>query len=428
MKSKHILVVSYDGVCTHYCGVGTIIRNTVESLTDLSKIYKFKVSIAYISVDPRSIIFNTDCFEESKKLTDLTGGYLIPLSNGTEGKTEWDMWSRFNEWKTSCASLATAVNLIFNDEDENIIMMHDTPFLFFQDFKKQIFNKHYRSYYLPHSSGINHSFGDIEWRTERIDNEKRLFTDIISDENSYLIAEGNNFAEHLIKDYDIDHNKIGYLTNGLYFERYKNDLDREVIYKDLEELNLVVPNEYKVIFSWGRCSIAKGFKELVLAWEKIYEKLPNYYLIIQSPDNSGENDYYKILESFSKRLPRLIIINDYNPKIWKSFLRYKNTEVVVIPSVMDPNPHTAIEAKLFNQNSKYVIVASNTDGVKDSYNDNECIYTDPYNVSDFSNALLKATSLDLKTRNSMIDENRKNLSKYDYKLKLETFFKNINFL
>lgn len=85
---KHLIIATYDGIGTHYSGVGTIAKNLVDALGGLAKEFNLKVSIAYISVDQNSKVFNKECFEKANKLTSETGGTMIPLCNTTSGQSE----------------------------------------------------------------------------------------------------------------------------------------------------------------------------------------------------------------------------------------------------------------------------------------------------------------------------------------------------
>ncbi len=426
--SKHLIIASYDGISTYYCGVGTIIRNTVFSLSDFARSKNIKVSLAYISTDPNGKVFNSACFKDSLELVEKTGGYLIPLCNGTVGFDESDMWRSFPEWEYACASLSTSLNMILDDKDDNVLMLHDTPFLLFSKFKQQIFRKNLRCFYLPHSSGLNHAFGNNEWRKERVRIEKNSFRLIQEDINSFLLATGKNFAEHLISDYGISLTDNSYLTNGLYFDRHKEYSTKRFKNTDLKQFGINIEDDSKIIFSWGRCSIAKGLKELIEAWQQIAEKLPSHYLIVQAPNNSGENGYFGLLKEYSEKIPRTIIIDDFNPQIWQTVLRCENTDIVCIPSLMDPNPHTAIEAKLFSIGMNYIIIGSETDGVKDTFTNNECFWVDPYDKKKFSDTILRAVNLDEIEKEKMSDSNSKSLSNFDYSRNLENFLKNIKFI
>src|SRR3989344_6292109 len=137
--SKHLIIASYDGISTHYCGVGTTIKDTLYSLDDLVSSKKIKISLAYIAADPRGDVFNQESYRYSLALVKKTGGHLIPLCNGTAGRSDYDMWRSFSEWKYICSSLATALNMILKKGDDNVLMLHDTPFLSFHKFRQQIF-------------------------------------------------------------------------------------------------------------------------------------------------------------------------------------------------------------------------------------------------------------------------------------------------
>src|SRR3989344_5996105 len=130
---KHLIIASYDGISTYYCGIGTTMQDTISSLNDLVNSEKIKISLAYISADPDGKGFDQKRLQDSVELVKKTGGHLIPLCNGTAGFDESDMWRSFPQWEHACASLATALSIILEDEDnnDNVLMLHDTPFLFF---------------------------------------------------------------------------------------------------------------------------------------------------------------------------------------------------------------------------------------------------------------------------------------------------------
>lgn len=119
---KHLIIASYDGISTYYCGIGTTIQDTIASLNDITDSEEIKISLAYVSADPKGSVFNKECFQNSFNLTKKTGGNLIPLCNGTAGLNEFDMWRSFPQWEYACASLATTLSMILKDEDDNVLM------------------------------------------------------------------------------------------------------------------------------------------------------------------------------------------------------------------------------------------------------------------------------------------------------------------
>lgn len=411
---KHLIIATYDGIGTHYSGVGTIAKNIVNTLNDLAGDVDLRVSIAYVNVDKNAKVFNKECFEASTNLVNKTAGTLIPLCNTTKGQSEWDMWRSFKEWDYACVSLVTALNLILDPNEENYIILNDTPFLFFAKYRELVNNKNLKCFYFPLSTGKNHAFGDIEWRNNRIRVEQQCLDLIAKDKNSKVIALGKTFAEKMSEDYGLSFYGDDFLQNGLCFDKYENFLSKKFSNKDLEKYGIKIEEKGKIIFAWGRCSIAKGFKELALAWSKIYKDLPDYHLILQMPNNSGENDYFEEVKKILSETERYIIIDDFNPEIWKMILRTENTDIVCIPSLMDPFPHTSIEAKLFSKGMNYVTVISDVDGAVDAFSKDEAVYVDPRNAELFSEKIIYAAMLDLSARKDVNDRNASSIVKFNF--------------
>lgn len=425
VMKKHLIIATYDGVGTHYSGVGTIAKNIVDTLRDLNNDH-LKVSIAYVNVDKNSKVFNKECFEASVNLVNQTGGQLIPLCNTTKGQSEWDMWRSFKEWDYTCVSLVTALNLILDKNEENYIILNDTPFLFFSKYKDLINDQNLKCFYFPLSTGKNHAFGDVEWRNNRIKAERLCFDIIKKDKNSKVIALGKTFAGRMLEDYDLVFGDDDFLQNGLCFDKYNDFLSKNFSNIDLERYGIKIRETDKIIFAWGRCSVAKGFKELALAWSKVYKNLPNHHLILQMPNNSGENNYFEEVKKILNDTERYIIIDDFNPEIWKTVLRTENTDVVCIPSLMDPFPHTSIEAKLFSRGMNYVTVISDVDGAVDAFSTEEALYVDPRNVELFSDKIIYAITLSPSLKKEMACRNMSTIDQFDFSQIMKNFIEQLS--
>ncbi|KND47696.1 MAG: hypothetical protein AB201_02040 [Parcubacteria bacterium C7867-006] len=424
---KHIIIATYDGISTHYSGVGTIAKNLVFALTKLSDTYDFKVSIAYINVNKQSKVFNSQCFEDSYNLVNKTGGLLIPLCNSTKGESEWDMWRSIKEWDYASISLVTALNLTLKFDEENYIILNDTPFLFFAKYKELVNDKKLKCFYFPLSTGKNHAFGDEGWRHNRIIEETMCFDLIAKDSNSKTIALGKRFSERMSEDYGLVFNESDFLQNGLCFEKYNEFLDKKFNNEDLKKFGIEIDSNKKIIFSWGRCSIAKGFKELTRAWVNASVKLPDHFLVLQIPNNSGEKDYFDEVMEILSETSRYIVIDDFNPEIWRTILRTNNTDLVCIPSLMDPFPHTSIEAKLFSKDMNYITMISDIDGAVDAFNPDESIYIDPRDTELFADKIIHSSLMNYDSKRSIIDQSMTTIDKFDFSKIIFNFLKvNIN--
>ncbi len=420
---KHLVIATYDGIGTYYSGVGTIAKNIVNALDGLSNDLKLRVSIAYVNVDKESRVFNKQCFDLASKLVSKTDGYMIPLCNTTKGQSEWDMWRSFDEWNYTCVSLVTSLNLILNPNDENYIILNDTPFLFFAKYRELINDKNAKYFYFPLSTGKNHAFGNQDWRNNRIKAEQKCFDLVLKDRNSKVIALGERFAKRLSNDYGLSFEDDDFLRNGLCFDKYSDFLDKAFTNQDLKKFGIEIEKDKKLIFAWGRCSVAKGFKELAIAWVKVHEQLPNHYLILQMPNNSGESDYFRVVQDILAKTSRYVIIDDFNPEIWKTILRTKTTDMVCVPSIMDPFPHTSIEAKLFSDGMNYITIISDVDGAVDAFNANEAIYVDPRNSGLFVEKIFEIANMNSEQRRRIIDRNKETINKFNFSKTFENFIR-----
>lgn len=228
----------------------------------------------------------------------------------------------------------------------------------------------------------------------------------------------------MTEDYGLSFGEKDYLQNGLCYEKYKYFLERKFDNKDLLSFGIDIKSGEKIIFAWGRCSIAKGFKELAKAWASCFDQLPNHCMILQMPNNSGEMDYFVEVKSILNDIPRAIVIDDFNPNIWKTILRNENTDVVCIPSLMDPFPHTAIEAKLFCESMNYVTVISDVDGAVDAFNQNESIHIDPRNTKIFAQKIVEAATMENDNRKKLIDRNKEAIEEFNFPKIFQKFITN----
>ena len=428
MKAKHLIISAHDGVFSYYTGVGTIVQNTVKSLTEENNFPSLKISIAGISMNPQGDAFDFETFRKSKELVQKYNGHLIFLANDTHGINENDTWKNPINWQIACNSLVTALNTILSAEDDNYIMLHDTVFLYFEIAKCQLrpeLKDTLHCYYLPHSSGKCHNYTEKSWNRTRLEYEELCFSAIMKNPSSRLIVPGHNFARHLIGNYGVSFTERDYLVNGLLFDNYLVPANRRSTLKDVRRYVPELSYKNKIIFSWGRLSQAKGFYEILQAWEAIVDDYPDYCLVLQAPTSCIEEmEFFERFKSKAKSVPRVFHIDDFSPKIWQCFLRYNKTCVVCLASVMDPNPHTPIEAKLFAKDMNYAILASFKDGIKDSFNIDDCVsLKDPYDITDFSEKLEYAINLKPETKKEMARKNYNDAYSFNYKNNLLNFLR-----
>jgi trehalose-6-phosphate synthase len=147
---------------------------------------------------------------------------------------------------------------------------------------------------------------------------------------------------------------------------------------------------------------------------------------VQAPNNSGETEYSKTLQNLSAHVPRTILVDNFDPAIWRTVLRCRDTDIVLIPSLRDTNPLTAMEAKLFCKDMNYVILASKRDGIKDTFEDDQCYWIDPTDHHMFAQTIVLAAETDVTRRQRMISNNLSSLDRFDYSVNFGRFLEGLS--
>jgi glycosyltransferase involved in cell wall biosynthesis len=424
MKSTHLLVAVHDGILTHYTGVGTIAANTVHILLKhLEDFPTLRVSLATIAIDPAAEIFNRDNAERAADLVNRTDGILARLCNDTFGADSNDAWGGTpGQWIPASCSLASVADTICRPNERLFVMCHDTVFLYFQIAKRQLRHRA-RTYLLPHSTGKNHAFLDAAVANVRIEYEKRCFSSAIDDRATAVVATGYTFGQHLTSAYGVPVERQLRLLNGLAADLYP-ETSEKVSPSVIEALASITPGR-RVLFTWGRCSGAKGLVPLAAAWSSIAYDYPEHVLVIQAPNQSGEDDYFaQLVEIAERHADNIRLLTAFSPKVWRAFLRSELTEVVCLLSTADPNPHTPMEAKLFAANMRYAVLASRVDGLRDTFAEGECIFVEaPITADRIVPGLRAALSLSETERRSMCQRNFASTTQYDYERNLLSFLR-----
>ena len=338
------------------------------------------------------------------------------------------MWGngQARHWAMSCCSLASCISVIIPEVTEPVVALcHDTDFLFFQIVKRQLKLQRLHSYFFPHSTGINH--GSIIRSTPdriRVEYENSCFASIAEDPNATLCTTGKWFTSHLSQVYHAKVNPQNALPNGLLFDLYADAVHAKSTTQALREICPSLDEDSRIIFSWGRCSRAKGFLPMIQGWIRISEDYKKHVMVIQMPDQSGEPEYYREVARIAEGRRDCILLNAFTPAIWQTFLRSLSTDVVCIPSLADPSPHTPLEAKLFSKEMNYCIVASHIDGIVECFGSDEAVFVfDPQKPAEWSWRLRDALQMESATKARMAAKNAASVRNFNYE---DNFLKFLN--
>ena len=119
-----------------------------------------------------------------------------------------------------------------------------------------------------------------------------------------------------------------------------NTSDRKLrLNKDLFHQNEIFP-EHKILLFMGRVHPVKGLEHLLKAWTGIYEKFPDWRLVIMGPDEGG---FRSKLKSMIRNNSSNVVFADpvFGEKRWAA---YANADLFIAPSVFENFGQSIAEA------------------------------------------------------------------------------------
>ena len=189
-----------------------------------------------------------------------------------------------------------------------------------------------------------------------------------------LIACSTALKNHLIKNFNINENRIRVIYNAIEPKSILNTIEKTELAKDL---GLKV-NKYIIGFV-GRIDFAeKGVDILLEAFNQLSISNPSVHLLLvgDGPNNQEVKRYCDMKKENATLLSAKDNIFDY----------YNLMDVVVLPSRVDPFPLAMLETGLMNK----PFIGSNVDGIPeiiiDGYNG---LQFESENVEELKNQILK---------------------------------------
>ena len=184
----------------------------------------------------------------------------------------------------------------------------------------------------------------------------------------YLIAVGESIKAHLINYYRINKNRISVINNFTV-------IPSETVTDALGRQNSL-PKDKKIILFAGRFSKEKGIDILLRAVEKLKTKGENFFLVLVGDGEESDFVYDFISNKF---LNAAVVFTQDDISIY-----YKNADLVVLPSRVDPFPLVMLEAGAFAK----PFVGSNVDGIAEFIeNEKDGMLVQPENVDELAGAI-----------------------------------------
>lgn len=331
MRKFALVICIHDGIGTHYCGVGTVARKTIESLEILKNqnlLNDFEIHFITYWFDHDAPYFNEAYFKRVRRLVASTGGRIHEvklLKDGAKPKNINDNWG-YRKWYSGSRK---AAKIILSLRNEQIIFAtHDISFgltCHFLPYRKNI-----SGYFIPHSTGL------LFRESIRLPVDKKIFQAVV--DKGYKVGYINDFMKkHIVRDYHLPPGVFVPIKNALVF--HQNRGTTETV--GLKRYHINTSN--KIIFSYGRCGSQKAFDVLIKAFRKSDAYKGNYQLVILAPTDIADVSYEKYFSKLVKSIPedKCVWIKKFVNPI--PFLQARNLDTVVLSSRFECAPFTPLE-------------------------------------------------------------------------------------
>jgi glycosyltransferase involved in cell wall biosynthesis len=193
----------------------------------------------------------------------------------------------------------------------------------------------------------------------------------ISFKSDKIIAVSSAVSSYLKNEFHIDEGRLITLYNPL--EKFPEiNLSEKVKIKAEEGIR----DSYKVLLFMGRINKVKGYDSLLKAFEIISKKRKDVILLICG--DVGDRKFERIV---SNLLPQIKLLSSRR----NNFLLYPISDLVVLPSRIDPFPFVMVEAGSF----KKPFIGGNTGGIAEFIDDGvDGLLVDPEKPQELADKIL----------------------------------------
>lgn len=354
-----INICSYDGISTHYCGVGTMIKRYIKSVINYCTNNNIDYHLNLFTVESfeYTLGYNRELYEYHLSLPNTK---IYKVTNGSNGETNF---GTIINWKVLSENTAQLINNLDTAEYDKIVtLIHDTPYC---DLVKTInkSNNHY-IVWIPHSTVKIHGYSSDEKKSNyNLDNryiyEQSAVDYINSNNNLFLGACGDFIGNHMMKEYNLNSKKLLKIFNGELLNE-KNDIEDNIINQKLFN---EIKNYKEILLSFGRAEEYKNLESTMLLGKEMNIKP----IVIAQSYYEGQpiiNDYIKLAKKTNTNLYIDV------PFSFPHYIlnKFHNRIILLIPSKKEIMGLVINEVRKLNKDN-IIIVANNIDGLKEQIND-----------------------------------------------------------
>jgi len=404
-----IAIFAHDGLISHHCGVGSVVKMHVEILPYFFKKMFSPKKISFFAITP---LLNKKCdsyseriMSKTKEICQKTGGELLYVSNGTDGSIRW---GNRDNWKVSSAGGASLGLALSQKYNFCIFFFHDDPFAY----SSVLIHRHSEavknvlSIWIPHSTALLNDYPHPN--PERLDWEVDVISMMKKYPNISFGYTGEFMKFHLASAFEIPQKRFIPARVGVRALEERIKAIHEYNKNVLEALNL----KEKYILSYGRCYPSKGFKYLVNAYLSILGRLKHNLILLIPPDTEDLSYYNQIKNLAQKAANRVFILNDFDSDLPKTLINNPNCDLVISLSQCEPCGLVPMEVRKFQHSMGPLLVVSEDCGLGEQIEhsvDGFKVRTDSKDA--VANCILHAVGLNEREKIKMLNASKKKLNK-----------------
>lgn len=364
-----VVQLSFDGINTFHCGVGTIVQQTHTILQEWNKKngdHSFKLYLLSGDYSPALEEYSEETLQKNREECRASGGdlFLIPTMIRDE------MFGNPQQWEELCMNGAKMCSEIINQNSHTLILAHDTAYaqlpLRLEELKKQ--GKIHGScqvLWIPHATSWSyngHTDDGIPRWPER--HAWELAASRGASPTTYQIGCISDTMKAVLLEapFNVSEKALFPFLTGIILDRYLDEPPSSKVIEELSKHN--IPLDKRLIFSIGRANPLKGLDITLEMFRHLRRKNPDLHLVLLAPISDYMPSYQQLLKNrIEKENLDVTLIETFDPDIAHYIYQYENTELVCLLSRMDTKPLTVMESRVNPKNC--VILVSNSDRMGD---------------------------------------------------------------
>lgn len=404
-----VISISYDGVISHYCGVGTIAYNMSIAIDKINHISKNKMDYFIISSAN-----NKNCLGYSGEIKRIQEN-IVKKNNGKIffiGKKQKNQWGDINKWKEDTKEIEKIISNLSPNYKKVLIFLHDVPFLRVAKIcLKRLKNVFF--VWIPHGTGELHGKDSldrklrIKWEKENLVNNPRFRVAYVS----------NYMKKHMKEKYFVKEKQLIELKNGLIIEDKQKKIKNPLI--------KLIPKNKKLILCFGRSEPYKNLGSLL----KVIRYLDNKtFMIIIASNKTSHNPENIKLKQESLKYDNCLVIPHYISQKYIKNLLGKFSFLVIVPSKKEPFGMIPSEVRLWGKKNNSLVLVAQRGGLTEQVIDGKNGFLiHSFNPKKFSEQINQIFSKDKNERRKIAQEGYKFVKEnYNYTKNLKnlinTFF------